>query len=74
MLQEFFTASNIGLILNAIGSVLVALSIGKQKKGGGRYTQTNGRTYHTAVVNHPIAFKIGLGIIVIGSLLQIHIG
>ena len=68
--MRFLTIENLGLILNFTGTIFVALSIGKQKQGGGYYTNINGKVIHSAVVNHPYKFKLGLIMITFGFLFQ----
>ncbi|OGN31522.1 MAG: hypothetical protein A3I92_00570 [Candidatus Yanofskybacteria bacterium RIFCSPLOWO2_02_FULL_43_10b] len=67
-----FIHSNLGLILNIIGSILVVVSIGKFPDGfGGSTTSNNGREYHFAYVTRPTGLKIGLLLIIIGFIVQI---
>ncbi|PIR24691.1 MAG: hypothetical protein COV43_08990 [Deltaproteobacteria bacterium CG11_big_fil_rev_8_21_14_0_20_42_23] len=59
-----------GPFFNLIGSILVAFSFGKNL--GGAYQETgNGKKVYLASFLHPSLFKIGLPMIVLGSLLTL---
>jgi hypothetical protein len=58
-----------GLVLNLLGTVMVALSIGKNP--GNAYISEPGRVTYLAAVNRPRFFWWGLGILAFGYLLQI---
>ena len=68
-----FIQSNIGILINAIGSLMIVISIGKfPKEFGGSTTGDDGKEYHFAYVTHPKLLKIGLLAMVVGFLLQIN--
>lgn len=67
-----FVYSNLGLILNTLGSILVVVSIGKFPDGfGGSTTSNKGREYHFAYVTRPTGLRAGLLLIILGFILQI---
>lgn len=63
--------SDFGLILTAVGTILVAYAIGKHKDNPGEYEDDNGRSFPEVYVLRPRAFKFGLGLVVVGTVLQL---
>ena len=59
-----------GLVLNFIGILMIALSIGKPR-GSGLFIDDRSKITHLAVVSRPSLFWLGLGIMALGYLLQI---
>lgn len=65
---------NIGLILNVIGTLFIAFSMGRfPKEFGGSTVGSDGKEYHFVYLTHPYWFNLGIMPIVIGFLLQISI-
>lgn len=55
--------------LNFVGTILVALSIGRNPAQA--HTGAPGREIYLASVLHPLAFRIGLGMIAVGFLITV---
>lgn len=65
--------SDIGLVLNIAGTLLVAFAFGKfPKEFGGSTTGDDGKEYHFSYLIHPRWFKYGVGIILTGFLAQLN--
>jgi len=60
----------IGLILNFVGIVLIAISFGGTVEAA-QQTDAQGRKFYLAVLLHPRVFLFGLSILGLGFLLQI---
>jgi hypothetical protein len=60
----------IGLILNLVGMVLIAISFGGTVEAA-QQTDTQGRKIYLAALLHPRVFLFGLSILGLGFLLQI---
>jgi hypothetical protein len=60
----------IGLIVNFIGIVLIAISFGGTVEGA-QQTNSQGRKIYLAALLHPRVFLLGLSILGLGFLLQI---
>lgn len=57
----------LSLILNFLGSILVAISFGKYKGDGAPSTRTkDGERVYIAYLNHPLLFRVGLTLLVFG--------
>ena len=59
-----------GLILNFAGTVMIALSIGKNL-GGAYQTDGKGPPRYLAAVLHPRLFKLGMIVLILGFVMQI---
>lgn len=70
---QLFIWDKLGLLLNLIGTILIAFSFGKNL--GEAYQEDNrgGRIYLASFIS-PMAFKCGIGLVIIGFLLQIITG
>ena len=64
---QFF--GKLGLILNIIGTIIVALSIGKNLADASQRDK-KGREVYLASFLHPKLFMLGLVVIVVGFILQ----
>jgi hypothetical protein len=60
----------IGLILNLVGMLLIAISFGGTVEAA-QQTDTQGRKIYLAALLHPRVFLFGLSILGLGFLLQI---
>ena len=61
----------IALILNFLGSLLIAIAFGKYRGDGAPYTgNKDGGKIYIAYLNHPSLFKTGLFLLVAGFGLQ----
>jgi len=73
MSGALISINDVGLIVNAIGTLMVAFSIGKIPKGfGGTTTNDDGKVFHFSYVVHPVLFKVGLVSINLGFILQLQ--
>ncbi|MBI2337535.1 MAG: hypothetical protein HYU97_12320 [Deltaproteobacteria bacterium] len=73
MSGALISINDVGLIVNVIGTLMVAFSIGKIPKGfGGTTTNDDGKVFHFSYVAHPILFKVGLVFIIFGFVLQLQ--
>jgi hypothetical protein len=64
--------NNIGIALNIIGTLLIAFAFGKfPKEFGGSTTGTDGKEYPFSYLLHPLWFKFGVGILILGFILQL---
>lgn len=64
--------NNIGLVLNIIGTLLVAFAFGKLPDGdGGETANDKGKDYHFVYLIHPVGFYIGVLSIIVGFFLQL---
>ena len=68
--MNFITLSNFGLILNAIGSFMVAISFG-ENLGGAYQNNTHGKKIFLASFLRPKCFRIGLFVMGTGFILQL---
>jgi hypothetical protein len=68
--MSFITLTNLGLILNAIGSFMVAISFG-ENLGGAYQNDKKGKPIYLASFLRPKSFRIGLLIMGVGFVLQI---
>ncbi len=61
--------TQIGLVLNFVGTVLVALSFGQLRNGG--YTENEkGKRFEFSYLIHPWWFRVGMFLLAIGFLIQ----
>ena len=67
---ELCSLVKIGLVLNIIGTLIVALSFGKNLEEAHQLDE-KGRKIHLASFLHPTLFYWGLAIIIIGFILQV---
>jgi hypothetical protein len=64
--------SDIGITLNIAGTLLIAFAFGKfPKEFGGSTTGTDGKEYNFSYLLHPLWFKFGVGILILGFFLQL---
>ena len=68
-----FFCEKSGLILNLIGTLLIAFSLSKNL-GGAYQKDEKGRKIYLASFVSPTMFKIGIGLVMLGFLLQIIAG
>jgi hypothetical protein len=68
-IEGFFTLTRIGLVLNIVGTVMIALSFGRNLEET-HQTDRRGRRVYLASFLHPNLFKLGLAIIIFGFLFQ----
>ena len=68
--MDFFNLMRIGLILNLIGTIMVACSFGKNPEDA-HSTDQKGRPVYLASYLYPRLFRFGLAIMAIGFLLQL---
>ena len=66
---EELTLGRIGLVLNIVGTVMIALSFGKNLADASQ-KDGKGRNVYLASFLHPKLFKLGLAIIIFGFILQ----
>ena len=62
--------NQIGLILNFIGSILVAIAFGNPPSTAHQWDK-KGRKINLAAFLHPLAFKCGVGLLSLGFLLML---
>lgn len=62
--------AKIGLVLNIVGTLIVALSFGKNLEDAHQF-DNKGRKIYLASFLHPKLFYWGLAIIIIGFILQV---
>ncbi len=62
-----------GLLLNLVGSILIAFSFGKNL-GEAYQKDTKGRKIYLASFTSPLMFKWGIGLLILGFLVQILTG
>lgn len=67
---KWLTQAKIGLFLNIVGTVMIALSFGKNLADAHQLNE-KGRKVYIASYLHPKLFKLGLAIIILGFILQI---
>jgi hypothetical protein len=67
---DWFTLSRIGLIFNFVGTVMIALSFGRNL-GEAYQTDQKGRRIYLASFLSPLLFKVGLVLAALGFLLQL---
>ncbi len=65
---EFLTLTQWGLLLNVVGTIMVAISVGKNP--GDAHQIVNGREIYLASVLHQKLFYCGLVVIILGFGLQ----
>jgi hypothetical protein len=68
--MEFFIIEHLGLALNFIGTIMVAMSFGKNPENA-HSTDSKGRPIYLASFLYPRIFRLGLASIAIGFLLQL---
>lgn len=66
---EFFTLTRLGLLLNVMGTIMIAFSFGRNP-GEAHQADDEGRRVYLASFLHPKLFAWGLVIIIIGFILQ----
>ena len=72
MLVEF-AANNSGTILNLVGTVFIAISFGPHPDEGAPYTvDRSGNKTYIAYFTHPRLFWVGLVVVFVGFVLQLH--
>ncbi len=69
-LLSYLTLAKIGLFLNILGTLMVAFSFGRNLAEAHQINE-KGRKIYLASYLHPILFKLGLFLIIIGFVLQI---
>jgi len=67
--MEFLTLARVGLFLNMLGTVMIALSFGKNLADAHQMDEKRRKVY-LASFFHPKLFKLGLAIIILGFILQ----
>jgi hypothetical protein len=67
---EFLTLSRVGLVLNIVGTLMIALSFGKNLEDAHQIDGKRGKIYLSSLL-HPKVFKFGLAIIIFGFILQL---
>ena len=65
----FLTLARVGLLLNLVGTIMVALSFGKNP-GEAHQSDAKGRPIYLASFLNPSLFRWGLAVISVGFLLQ----
>jgi hypothetical protein len=68
-IAAFLTLTRVGLIVSSIGTLMVAVSFGKNP-GDANQEDEEGRTVYLASLLHPRLFRWGLWIVILGFLLQ----
>jgi hypothetical protein len=68
-LKTFLTLSKVGLILNIVGTLMIAFSFGKNLEEAHQIDGRRRKVYLASFL-HPKLFKLGLAIIVLGFILQ----
>lgn len=70
-LKEFICL-NLGIILNLVGTFLIAISFGSYPdKKTAPYTAENGKRKYIAYFNYPYFFWAGLALLFVGFMFQI---
>jgi hypothetical protein len=69
IIQPFLTVARIGLVLNIIGTLMIAFSFGKNLEDAHQMDR-KGRKVYLASFLHPKLFKLGLAVIIFGFMLQ----
>lgn len=72
-MKQYLTVSNFGLVLNLVGSILIAIAIDTPPVDGqpGWLDFASGRQYNFVTLNHPLFIKIGFVLLLFGFLLQL---
>ncbi len=65
---NFLTYTRLGLLLNVVGTVMIAFSVGKNP--GDAHQIVKGREIYLASVLRPKLFYCGLVVIIVGFVLQ----
>jgi hypothetical protein len=65
----FLTLTKVGLFLNMLGTVMIALSFGKNLADAHQMDRKRRKVYLASFL-HPKLFKLGLAIIIFGFILQ----
>ena len=65
----FLTLAKVGLFLNMLGTVMIALSFGKNLADAHQMDGKRRKVYLASFL-HPKLFKLGLAIIIFGFILQ----
>ncbi len=68
--KMLFIFTKIGLVLNIVGTVMIALSFGKNLADAHQLDE-KGREIYLALFLHPKLFKCGLALIIVGFILQL---
>ena len=66
-MKKYLSASNLGLTLNVIGSILIALALGVLD--GNRGGSTDGYSFVYSL--HPYWFYTGIALLILGFILQL---
>lgn len=74
MIKRYLTKSNIGLSLNSLGSILMALAIDVPPVNDkpGWLDFTSGTQFNFVTINHPWYLKIGLILLIVGFIIQLE--
>lgn len=67
--QGFLTLAKVGLVLNIVGTAMIAFSFGKNLADAHQLDDKGGKVYLASYL-HPRLFKWGLAIIILGFILQ----
>ena len=67
-----FIYINLGVILNLLGTILIALAFGKYPKDGAPYTEEKGEKKYIAYFNYPYLFWLGILFLSVGFLFQLR--
>lgn len=69
-----FICQNIGIILNLVGIIMVAFSVGLHPdKDNVAYTENrDGKKYSFAYFNYPVLFKLGIILLISGFFFQLN--
>jgi hypothetical protein len=73
-IKFYLTKNNIGLTLNLIGTILIAVAFGILPPDTGMTvgSRINGKIIHNAYMLYPWLFRIGLLFLAIGFILQLQ--
>ena len=67
--QGFVILAKLGLVLNIVGTVIIALSFGKNLADAHQLNEKKRKVYLASYL-HPRLFKLGLALIILGFILQ----
>lgn len=67
---DWLTCDRVGLLLNFVGTVLLAFSFGRNLEGAYQ-RDTNGRKVELASFTHPRRFRVGVALVAFGFLVQL---
>jgi len=68
--QVFLVLAKMGLVLNILGTVMIALSFGKNLRDAHQLDEKRRKIYLASLL-HPKLFNWGLAIIILGFILQL---